>query len=206
MGLLLRLYVELPALAATKHYLDTYFEHNLGQPSFSWDKALTQPLRCRVPPAGNGTIGCAPLLPGAPDLRFDYPTFNPEWKMVPTYRWMYAIAAASTSTSRWFDEAVKVDMHTGTVSRRWSAPNVFLAEFDFAPASASVAADDEDDGLLLTVLYNATSDVSSYGVFDAKTLQPLAILPLGAAVPFHAHGIVCSGGSGGSKQRCFSNP
>ena len=79
-----------------------------------------------------------------------------------------------------------------------------LTEFDFAPASASVAPADEDDGLLLTVLYNASADESSFGVFDAKTMTPLSMWPLGAAVPFHAHGIVCAAKGGG--QRCFSNP
>ena len=62
----------------------------------------------------------------------------------------------------------------------------------------------EDDGLLLTVLYNASADESSFGVFDAKTMTPLSMWPLGAAVPFHAHGIVCAAKGGG--QRCFSNP
>ena len=55
------------------------------------------------------------------------------------------------------------------------------------------------------MLYNATADESSFGVFDAKTLTPLSMWPLGAAVPFHAHGIVCNRGAEGG-QRCFSNP
>ena len=133
-------------------------------------------------------------------------TYNPHFKMRSDYRWMYAIAAKDAASSRWFDEAVKVDMHSGAVAARWSAPSVYLTEFDFAPTSASVASADEDDGLLLTVLYNASADESSFGVFDAKTLTPLSMWPLGAAVPFHAHGIVCSRGAEGGGQRCFSNP
>ena len=44
---------------------------------------------------------------------------------------------------------------------------------------------DEDDGVLLSILYNATSDSSSVGIFDAKDLQLLLQYPLSFAVPFH---------------------
>ena len=44
-------------------------------------------------------------MPGAPDLLFDYPTYNPHFKMR-AYRWMYAIAAKDAASSRWFDEAM----------------------------------------------------------------------------------------------------
>jgi len=60
---------------------------------------------------------------------------------------------------------------------------------------------DEDDGVLLSILYNATSDSSSVGIFDAKDLQLLLQYPLSFAVPFHAHGISCARGLD-----CWTNP
>lgn len=201
------------SVPATAHYLDIYFQANLANKSFDWGAALEQPLRCRIPAAdaradgaaaADTPFGCAPLLPASPDLLFDYPTYNPQFKMRPDYRWMYAISPASRA-SRWFDQLVKVDVRKGGLSKSWSAPGMYLTEFDFHPTSEGVAADDEDDGLLLSVLYNATADSSSFGVFDAKTLAPIGIYPLGAAVPFHAHGIVCRPQQGGPP-KCFSNP
>ena len=47
-------------------------------------------------------------------LVFDYPTFNPLFKMRGDYQFFYAIAAQS-STSRWFDMVVKIDPKAGTV-------------------------------------------------------------------------------------------
>lgn len=208
------------SVAATAHYLDIYYSERLAQSSFEWGGALKQPIRCRIPQQlarGGSTpspgvaatapasFACTPLLAKAPGLVFDYPTYNPHFKMNPDYRWMYAIAPRSTATSRWFDQLVKVDIRSGGIDKAWSAPGIYLTEFDFAPAGPGSAPDDEDDGLLLGIVYNQTSDLSSFAVIDAKTLAPLGMYPLGAAVPFHAHGIVCRG-EGAVGKRCFSNP
>ena len=122
------------------------------------------------------------------------------------YRFFYAIAP-SGAAARWFDTLVKVDRSNatgGVVAASWSSPGVYLTEADFVPRprSSDDAADAEDDGLLLTVLYNATADNSLFGVFDARTMAPLGLYPLGQlVVPFHAHGIVCLPG-----EACFTNP
>ena len=54
--------------------------------------------------------------------------------------------------------------------------------------------------MLLSVLYNTTSDQSSLGIFDAATLALLHLQPLSSVIPFHAHGIVCV------DRRCYPNP
>ena len=99
---------------------------------------------------------------------------------------------------------VKIDAREGAVVESWSAEGVYMTEADFVPASDRVTAADEDAGLLLAVLYNATSDRSSLAVFDAKAFGgvPLGLYPLGGAIPFHAHGIVCLDGG----RKCFPNP
>ena len=86
--------------------------------------------------------------------------------------------------------------------KSWSSPGIFMTEFDFAPAGNSTALADEDDGVLISVLYNSTSDSSLLGFFDAKEMKPIALYPIeGGVVPFHAHGIVCRLG-----EECFTNP
>ena len=59
----------------------------------------------------------------------------------------------------------------------------------------------EDGGHLVSVLYNSTSDESVLAVFDAATLHPVMMVPMGMVVPFHAHGVVCPAG-----ENCYTNP
>lgn len=49
----------------------------------------------------------------------------------------------------------------------------------------------EDDGFLLTFLYDRASDSSSFAVFDARSMhsEPLATVRLPQRVPFGFHGI-----------------
>ena len=138
-------------------------------------------------------------------------------KMQP-YRYFYAIQPQSLQ-SRWFDSLIKVDVQNsngaslrqrlqfarhaltpaagGHVVASWSSPDVYFTEADFVPKVGGA----EDAGLLLTVLYNATSSESSLAVFDAETLQLRSQTALGGVIPFHAHGIVCPQG-----RACISNP
>ena len=119
------------------------------------------------------------------------------------YRFFYAIAPSSAS-ARWFDTLVKIDRSSASgasVVASWSSPDVYLTEADFVPTPSGGSAPKEDAGLLLTVLYNSSADTSFFGVFDAQTLVPAGIYPLGRTVPFHAHGIVCLPG-----EPCFTNP
>ena len=117
-------------------------------------------------------------------------------------------------------------IHTArSVEQSWSAPGIYLTEADFIPwrnkdrpwqhiarfqakgldgvvllTVQKDASRPEDNGMLLSVLYNTTSDQSSLGIFDAATLALLHLQPLSAVIAFHAHGIVCV------DQRCYSNP
>ena len=134
-------------------------------------------------------------------LVFDYPTFNPLFKMRHDYRYFYGIAAEDTQSSRWFDRAIKVDRNAGRVVKSWSSPGIYMTEFDFIPRTNETTAADEDDGVLISILYNETSDTSLFGVFDAREFKPLGIYEMDSVVPFHAHGISCRQG-----EQCFTNP
>lgn len=188
------------AVATTENYLDNYFERNLDQGA-SWESIFHPAIRCRIP--ANGTvIGCVPMLQ-EPDeqLIFDYPTFNPLFKMRPDYQWFYGIAAKDTNGSKWFDSVVKMDAKAGKVAKSWSSPGVFMTEFDFIPRTNSTTLADEDDGVLVSIIYNATSDTSLFAVFDARKLVPLGMYKMESVVPFHAHGISCR-----ANEECFTNP
>jgi len=201
--------VVIEAVAATEDYLDTYFGRNLAKSHPEWNEIFHSPLRCHLS-WENATVVCAPFLTQKQEQKeedildpastlFDYPTFNPHFK-TKSYQYFYAIGIQS-NTSAWFDRLVKVDVHNDTIVRSWSAPNIYLTEFDFVPATNKTTPEDEDDGVLISVIYNATSDKSSFAIFNATTLRPMAMYPLEHAVPFHAHGIVCKKGI-----PCFTNP
>lgn len=186
-------------VGATENYLDAYFDIDLEKGP-TWTSLFHPATRCRIP--ANGTdVSCSPLMKGDDTaLIFDYPTFNPLFKMRHDYRYFYGIAARDDE-SKWFDTAVKIDAAAGRVAKAWSSPGVFLTEFDFVPRTNGTAPEDEDDGVLLTVLYNATNDKSLFGVFDCKELTPLGLYEMDSVVPFHAHGISCRSG-----EACFTNP
>jgi len=197
-------------VAATHDYLDNYFRRNLARAKTPWAKIFQRPLRCVVPATsvGNASVACEPLLVSDQVTYFDYPTYNPLMKMDPNYRFFYGIAPKNTSASRWFDSIVKFDREKRVPVAQWSDESIFVTEAGFVPRTTNGQKNvkgkkqfDEDDGVLLSILYNATSDSSSVGIFDAKDLQLLLQYPLSFTVPFHAHGISCARGF-----ECWTNP
>lgn len=190
--------IVLDSVAATEDYLDNYFEKNLAAER-NWTRLFHPALRCFLPAATGGPVSCEKFFTKDDDaVIFDYPTFNPAFKMNPEYKYFYAIAAKAP-TSRWFDELIKVNAQTRSVEHAWSAPGIYLTEADFIPWREG-GHRPEDDGMLLSVLYNTTSDQSSLGIFSAATLALLHQQPLSSVIPFHAHGIVCV------DSRCYPNP
>ncbi|CAJ1352302.1 unnamed protein product [Effrenium voratum] len=183
------------SVAATENYLDNYFERNLAVDALNWSHIFHPPVRCEVKPK-EAAVACDAFFADTAKV-FDYPTFNPHFKMSASYRFFYAIAPA-TAASRWFDQLIKVDVQSRSVVKHWSAPGIFLTEADFVPSQA--AHGKEDDGILVSILYNASDDTSQLGIFDAASLALLSQQKLGCVVPFHAHGIVCAQG------KCFPNP
>ena len=187
-------------VAATSDYLDAYFEASLAAPT-NWTSLFHVPARCTVPVTGT-SITCEPFWAGGADgsadagVLFDYPTFSPLVKMRPLYEFFYAIAASSPS-ALWFDRLIKVSAQNRTIVAHWASPGIFLTEASFIPHAALQA---EDDGSLVSVVYNSTSDASALAVFSARTLLLVSWYPLDQVIPFHAHGVTCRSG------KCYTNP
>lgn len=186
--------VVVETVAATHSYLDTYFKHNLAASRAPWENMFKVPQRCRIDPA-KGTVTCENLLKDT-NVRFDYPTFNPLFKMT-DYKYFYAISPTDTSTARWFDRVIKVDRTQGTIVASWSEPGRYPTEADYIPRPGDK---DEDSGLLLTVVFDSTKKSSFIVLLEAATLTKVAEIPLNQIIPFHAHGISCVNG------KCHSNP
>jgi carotenoid cleavage dioxygenase-like enzyme len=202
--------IVIEAVAATDEYLDTYFDRNLARGHPTWSDMFHPPIRCHLSFA-EATANCVPMFQqlkkdageswNPTNVLFDYPTFNPHYKMDSSYRYFYAIGITS-NTSGWFDRVIKVDVRTDTITHAWSSPDVYLTEFDFVPAhSSEEGGKNEDNGVLISIVYNKTSDMSFFTMLNATNLQLLGMYPMEHAVPFHAHGIVCKSGV-----PCFTNP
>lgn len=186
-------------VAATGDYLDTYFRDNLAKQR-NWTGMFQKPQRCYVPTDSGSNpkkITCHDLLQDS-SIIFDYPTFNPYFKMVPEYQFSYGIAPSSPG-SQWFDRLIKIEAATGKIVRQWSDPDtgVYLTEATFIPHDEQGS---EDDGVLVSVIYRSKTDSSSLALFNPRDLALVDEYPLNQVIPFHAHGISCN------NQRCFTNP
>merc|ERR1711935_584047 len=102
-------------IPATSNYLDSFFKSHLSKPT-DWASILMPPQRCIINPDSKAIV-CSTLLQGTGNdtTFFDYPTFNPLFKMNPEYQWSYAIAPVGPQ-SRWFDRLIKIHSPTGHIS------------------------------------------------------------------------------------------
>jgi carotenoid cleavage dioxygenase-like enzyme len=98
------------------------------------------------------------------------------------YKWMYA--ASISPAADWFDELVKVDVTTGDV-KRWAEPGCYPGEPVFIDRPDAGA---EDDGVILSVVLDATSERSFLLVLDAATFEEVARADAPHHIPFGFHG------------------
>jgi carotenoid cleavage dioxygenase-like enzyme len=96
------------------------------------------------------------------------------------YRYVYA----SRSADAWFDQLVKVDVSEGT-EKVWSAPGCHPGEPIFV---REPGAEDEDAGVVLSVVLDAAAGRSSLLVLDARSFEELARAEAPHHIPFGFHG------------------
>jgi beta,beta-carotene 9',10'-dioxygenase len=103
------------------------------------------------------------------------------------YRYVWGVRNGPTG---WFDGIVKVDtVERSTLS--WTAPDCYAGEPVFVARPASSAegdAPDEDDGVLLSVVLDASAGTSFLLVLDARDLSELARAEAPHHIPFGFHG------------------
>lgn len=82
---------------------------------------------------------------------------------------------------------VKYDLEAGIGIEHEFGPNKIPGEASFVPAAGAV---NEDDGWLMTFVYNKAEDASEFVVLDASdmTADPVATIALPQRVPFGFHG------------------
>jgi beta,beta-carotene 9',10'-dioxygenase len=96
------------------------------------------------------------------------------------YRFVYC----SRSERDWFDQLVKVDVGDGS-ERTWSAPGCHPGEPIFVREPGT---EDEDAGVVLSVVLDAPAGRSFLLVLDARTFEELARAEAPHHIPFGFHG------------------
>ncbi|HEY7150777.1 MAG TPA: carotenoid oxygenase family protein [Solirubrobacterales bacterium] len=140
-------------------------------------KPISKPSleRFRIAPS-RGTVAAERLIEEPLDLpRINYARGNER-----PYRYAWGVGDASG----WFDRIVKADV----VDRRadvWAEENCFPGEPVFV---AAPEADDEDEGVLLSVVLDGARGDTFLLVLDARTLDELARAEVPHHIPFGFHG------------------
>ncbi|MEZ5510070.1 MAG: carotenoid oxygenase family protein [Gammaproteobacteria bacterium] len=97
---------------------------------------------------------------------------------------MYAACGMSDASS-FFDGVERIDLHTGDVISH------FLGDGRYTSEAVHIAPGPEDDnheGWLVSMVYDARTHSSEVVLFDARTLDEVAVVPLNNHVPFGFHG------------------
>ena len=121
---------------------------------------------------------------GEEPLHCEFPTIHPGFI---THRPRYAYCAEMEGSQ--FKSCLKIDLLERKLLGRVSFGNrKYGGECVFVPKVNGKA---EDDGYLLTFVYNELSDSSEFWVMDAKTMaaEPLAVVDLPERVPHGFHGL-----------------
>ncbi|MBF2029244.1 MAG: carotenoid oxygenase family protein [Oscillatoriales cyanobacterium C42_A2020_001] len=119
----------------------------------------------------------------------EFPTLHPA-KVGRSHRYLY-FAAAHAPTGNAPNQAIlKMDLESGGRQLWSAAPWGYVSEPVFVPGhpNHSQVVGAEDDGWLLTLVFDARSDRSALVILDARDMRQLARLNLRHHVPYGLHG------------------
>ena len=115
----------------------------------------------------------------------EFPRHNPRFGLKP-YRWGYT-SEVKPGEANLHGAIIKTDVTTGATEAHEFGPGRGGAEPVFVPMADGTA---EDDGWILTVVYDATTDTSELCILDARdvSVPEVARIQLPQRVPFGFHG------------------
>ncbi|MET0282927.1 MAG: carotenoid oxygenase family protein [Polyangiales bacterium] len=117
------------------------------------------------------------------NVGFDFPAINYARVHGRPYRYAWGLALHD-ATDGWRSEVVRLDREQPEV-RRFSEPDVTYGEPVFVPRPG---AQEEDDGVLLSVGSHLREDRATLAVIDARTMEALAHCDVELALPLGFHG------------------
>ncbi|CAN1208692.1 carotenoid oxygenase family protein [Tumidithrix helvetica PCC 7403] len=159
-------------------------EPNVDYKNVNFDTVVPGKLfRFRINPK-TGSVSREILL----DRSCEFPTIHPRCVGQP-YRYAYIGAIAQPTGNAPLQAILKIDLETGKQEAHSFAPRGFIGEPVFVPRNAS-ATSAEDDGWIITLIFNAERDRSDVVILDAQNIAaaPVATLHLKHHVPYGLHG------------------
>lgn len=116
-------------------------------------------------------------------VQFELSRINPRFNAKP-YRYVYVSRAVP---GRIFDALVKLDVQSKKQVAIWEEPCTSPSEPIFVPRP-DASDDDEDDGVILSVILNQKAKRSFLLILDGKTFKELARADLPVHIPLSFHG------------------
>ncbi|KAI9002965.1 carotenoid oxygenase [Hyaloraphidium curvatum] len=125
-----------------------------------------------------------------PEAGVELPRVNPEYAGKEGLTWVYALAEREDEDGRrlMFAGIKKLSLKEPHTATMWSEPGLYAGEPVFVPRPGAT---DEDDGVLLTVAFDAARTSSALVVLDARTMRETARCVFGGeghVVGFGFHG------------------
>ncbi len=116
----------------------------------------------------------------------EFPSVHPD-RVGQAYRYAYMGAAHDGQGNAPLQGVLKVDLETGSRHLWSAAPTGYAGEPTFVPRPGAAA---EDEGWLLTLVFNAARDRSELVILDAQNLEQgaIATLRLKHHIPYGLHG------------------
>jgi all-trans-8'-apo-beta-carotenal 15,15'-oxygenase len=115
----------------------------------------------------------------------EFPTLHPD-KVGRDYQYLYIGAAHHPEGNAPLQAIVKVDVKDKSEQAFYTvAPHGYVSEPIFVPHSEGTA---EDDGWVMTLVYNGQRHASELVILDAKDLSAIATLKLNRHIPYGLHG------------------
>jgi len=144
----------------------------------SWPKGdLT-----RITIHADGTTEYRGLLPDEPEADVELPMINPDYKDK-KYCVIWSVQFSHGGGSFASTALVKRNLCTGEAKSRY-VEGQYVSEHRFIPRPDAT---EEDDGLLLGMVFDGTSKETTFEFVDGKTLETVATFPLGMKAPFPIH-------------------
>jgi all-trans-8'-apo-beta-carotenal 15,15'-oxygenase len=114
----------------------------------------------------------------------EFPTMNPA-RVGQDGRYYYLGAAATETGNAPLQAITKIDLQTKATITWSAAPHGFVSEPQFITKPQAAT---EDDGWVVTLVYQADRDATDIVILDAKDLTVIAKLHLPHHLPFGLHG------------------
>merc|ERR1712232_17879 len=143
-----------------------------------FEKSTLMRYRLKV----DGTVERSLTLPEEPEIDLDLPVLHPDFEGK-KYCVFWGVQFTTSGKSFGSFALAKRNICTGEAITA-QQDGFYPAEHRFIPRPGS---SDEDDGVLVGLVYDGVKDESFIRVLDAKTLQQVAKADLGMKVPFPVH-------------------